>query len=109
MNCSDRSALLDEKYHVLSERDYSLNSLLKDSSSSLKVGSFETKPSIFRTACSTVVWSLPPKRRPISGSERRVIVFERYMAICLGRTTLAVLRDDKISARLTLKWVATSF
>ena len=31
--------------------------------------------SILRTACKTVVWSRPPKRRPISGSERRVSDF----------------------------------
>jgi hypothetical protein len=37
-------------------------------------------PSILRTACSTVVWSRPPKRRPISGSERGVMTLDRYMA-----------------------------
>ena len=37
--------------------------------------SLETSPSILRTACSTVVWSRPPNRRPISGRERSVSVF----------------------------------
>ena len=38
--------------------------------------------SILRTACSTVVWSRPPKRRPISGSERSVKTLARYIATC---------------------------
>ena len=57
----------------------------------------------------TVVWSRPPNRRPISGSERGVKSLDRYMAIWRGRTTLAVRRADRISPRLTLKWLATSF
>ena len=46
-----------------------------------------TNSSILRTACRTVVWSLPPNRRPISGSERSVSVFDRYIATWRGRTT----------------------
>ena len=64
--------------------------------------------SIFRTACNTVVWSRPPKRRPISGNDRSVNSFARYIATCLGRTTLAVRLDDKRSARLTLYCLATT-
>ena len=48
-------------------------------------------------------------RRPISGSERGVKSLDRYMAIWRGRTTLAVPHADRISPRLTLKWLATSF
>ena len=47
-------------------------SVSKAQASSRKPGSLCSSPSILRTACSTVVWSRPPKRRPISGSERRV-------------------------------------
>ena len=36
-----------------------------------------TRLSILRTACSTVVWSRPPNRRPISGKER-VVSFHVY-------------------------------
>src|ERR1700693_4981264 len=70
--------------------------------------SLPTRPSILRTACRTVVWSRPPKRRPISGSERSVSVLARYMATWRGRTTLAVRREDRRSARLTLYWRATT-
>src|SRR5262245_49170477 len=86
---------------------YSCSRRLSSSISSASVESLSTSPSILRTACSTVVWSRPPKRRPISGSERSVSVLARYMAIWRGRTTLAVRRDDRRSARLTLYWRAT--
>ncbi len=36
--------------------------------------------SICRTACITVVWSRPPNLRPISGNDRLVSCFARYMA-----------------------------
>ena len=47
-------------------------------------------------------------RVAFSGSERKVSVLARYMAICRGRTTFAVRRDDKRSARLTLYCRATT-
>src|ERR1700757_1999515 len=87
---------------------YSCNCRFRISISSASAISAPTRPSILRTACSTVVWSRPPKRRPISGSERRVSVLARYIATCRGRTTLAVRRDDKRSDRLTLYWRATT-
>src|ERR1044072_634870 len=86
---------------------YSCNCRFRDSTSSDSAISRATSASILRTACSTVVWSRPPNRRPISGSERSVSVFARYIATWRGRTTLAVRRDDKRSARLTLYWRAT--
>ena len=73
--------------------DHSCNWRFSSSISSASAVSVLTRFSIFRTACSTVVWSRPPKRRPISGSERSVSVLARYIATCLGRTTFAVLRD----------------
>ena len=65
-----------------------------------------SRPSILRTACSTVVWSRPPKRRPISGSERSVSTFDRYMAIWRGRTTAAgaARRQDVGAARRCSAW-----
>src|SRR4029434_1648368 len=87
---------------------YSCNCRLRISISSAKAISLPTRPSILRTACRTVVWSRPPKRRPISGSERKVRVFARYMATCRGLTTFAVRRDDSRSERLTLYWRATT-
>src|ERR1700732_789628 len=57
---------------------------------------------ILRTACRTVVWSRPPNRRPISGSERCVKVLARDIAIMRGRTTLAVRRVDSMWRRATL-------
>src|SRR5262249_30382004 len=87
---------------------YSCSCRFRISISSAKAMSLPTRPSIFRTACNTVVWSRPPKRRPISGSERRVKVFARYIATCRGRTTLAVRRDDNRSERLTLYCRATT-
>src|ERR1700761_716899 len=53
---------------------------LSDSTSSDSETSLVTNASILRTACRTVVWSRPPKRRPISGSERSVRVLARYIA-----------------------------
>ena len=41
-------------------------------------------------------------------SERSVRVFARYIAICRGRTTLAVRREESRSARLTLYCRATT-
>src|SRR5262249_58316295 len=60
---------------------YSCSRRLSSSISSASVVSLSTRPSILRTACSTVVWSRPPKRRPISGRDRSVSVLARYMAI----------------------------
>ena len=79
-----------------------------NSTSSDSVVSLATSASILRTACSTVVWSRPPNRRPISGSERSVSVLARYIATWRGRTTLAVRRDDSRSERLTLYCRATT-
>src|ERR1700722_15008961 len=81
---------------------YSCSWPLSDSISVASALSVPIRPSILRTAGSTVVWSPPPKRRPISGSERSVSVLARYIAIWRGRTTFAVRRDDKRSLRLTL-------
>src|ERR1700752_2795711 len=81
---------------------------LSDSTSSDSETSLVTNASILRTACRTVVWSRPPKRRPISGRERSVRVLARYIATCLGRTTLAVRREDNRSDRLTLYCRATT-
>ena len=50
---------------------YSCSCRFRISISSASAMSLPTRPSILRTACSTVVWSRPPKRRPISGSERK--------------------------------------
>src|SRR6185295_5457559 len=90
------------------EPDHSCNWRFSSSISSANALSVLTRFSIFRTACSTVVWSRPPKRRPISGSERSVSVLARYIATCRGRTTLAVRREDKRSERLTLYCRATT-
>src|ERR1700757_1207899 len=87
---------------------YSCNCRFRDSTSSDSALSLATSASILRTACNTVVWSRPPKRRPISGSERRVSVLARYIATWRGRTTFAVRREDKRSERLTLYCRATT-
>src|ERR1700752_730367 len=63
-----------------SRAGYSCNCRLSDSTSSDSAVSLATSASILRTACSTVVWSRPPNRRPISGSERSVSVLARYIA-----------------------------
>jgi hypothetical protein len=47
-------------------------------------GSLPTSLSILSTACSTVEWSRPPKKPPISASECRVILRARYIATCRG-------------------------
>src|SRR6266436_2074413 len=60
---------------------HSCNWLFKASISAARVLSTPIRDSILRTACSTVVWSRPPKRRPISGNERSVRVLARYIAI----------------------------
>src|SRR3984957_315864 len=90
------------------EEPHSCNCRFSDSTSSDSATSLATRASILRTACSTVVWSRPPNRRPISGSERKVSVFARYIATWRGRTTLAVRRDDNRSERLTLYCRATT-
>src|SRR5262249_11880231 len=87
---------------------HSCNCRFSSSISSASAVSVLTRFSILRTACSTVVWSRPPNRRPISGSERSVSVLARYMATWRGRTTFAVRRDDNRSARLTLYCRATT-
>src|SRR2546430_1465712 len=89
-------------------RAHSCSWRFSDSTSSDSAASFATRASILRTACSTVVWSRPPNRRPISGSERSVRVFARYIATWRGRTTLAVRREDNRSERLTLYCRATT-
>src|SRR4028118_339866 len=48
-------------------------------------GSWARSFSIWRTAWITVVWSRPPKRRPISGSDRGARCLERAVAGPLGR------------------------
>jgi len=60
---------------------HSCNWLFKTSISAARVLSTPISDSILRTACRTVVWSRPPKRRPISGNERSVSVLARYIAI----------------------------
>src|SRR5262249_28715633 len=60
---------------------HSCNWLFNTSISAARVLSTPISDSILRTACRTVVWSRPPKRRPISGNERNVSVLARYMAI----------------------------
>src|SRR6516164_8049679 len=92
---------------AISPCDQSWSWRLSDSISSANALSLPARFSIFRTAWSTVVWSRPPNRRPISGSDRSVKTFAKYIATCRGRTTLAVRRDDSKSARLTLYWRAT--
>src|SRR6516164_9091713 len=87
--------------------DQSWSWRLSDSISSANALSLPARFSIFRTAWSTVGLSRPPNRRPISGSDRSVKTFAKYIATCRGRTTLAVRRDDSKSARLTLYWRAT--
>ena len=58
--------------------------------------------SILRIACITVVWSRPPNLRPISGSERGVSCFARYIATWRGRATARARRADCMSARRML-------
>ena len=60
---------------------------LRSSTSSAKDISHPCSSSTFFTACITVVWSRPPNFRPISGKERDVSCFARYMATCRGRAT----------------------
>src|ERR1043165_10317161 len=80
------------KNHTLGRMEraaaHSCSSRFSSSISSASTLSLPTRLSILRTACSTVVWSRPPKRRPISGSDRNVKVFARYIAIWRGGTTV---------------------
>ena len=56
------------------------------------------RASMRRTACSTVVWSRPPKRRPMSGSERVVSCLASHIAAWRGRATDRVRRSEIRSA-----------
>jgi len=75
----------------------------------LKAGSSARKASMRFTACMTVVWSRPPKRRPISGRERLVSFFDRYMATWRGRAIMRARRFDVISVRVTRNSSQTAF
>ena len=66
------------------QQAHSKSMRFKSSISSDNVPSAVTRPVIFRTAWRTVVWSRPPNRRPISGSERGVKSLDRYTAIWRG-------------------------
>src|SRR4030095_4152553 len=45
---------------------------------------------ILSTACRTVVWSFPPKARPISERDEWVIWRARYMGTCRGKAMALV-------------------
>ena len=60
---------------------YSEIFLFNISISCCKALSDDASSSILRTAWSTVVWSRPPNRRPISGKERGVNILDKYIAI----------------------------
>jgi hypothetical protein len=81
--------------------DQSLSSFFRSSTSSRKDGSPCMSCSILRIACSTVVWSRLPKRRPISGRERWVRILARYMPTWRGRTIDRLRRTPSRSLRLT--------
>src|SRR6476620_9178771 len=53
----------------------------------LKSGFFCRRSSTLRMEWMTVEWCLPPKLRPISGSDACVSDLQRYIAICLGIAT----------------------
>src|SRR5690606_59451 len=57
---------------------------------------------ILRTACSTVVWSRPPNKSPISGRLFWVSSLARYMATWRGKAILAGRRFEYMSATLIL-------
>src|SRR5581483_4457593 len=60
----------------------------------LKSASFLRRSSTFRIEWMTVEWCLPPKLRPISGSDACVSDLQRYIAICRGiATDFELLRD----------------
>src|SRR6185436_4162486 len=60
----------------------------------LKSPSFLRRSSTFRIEWITVEWCLPPKLRPISGSDACVSDLHRYMAIWRGMATdFELLRD----------------
>ena len=79
------------------------------STSSLKPLSVALSSSTLRTACITVVWSRPPNFRPISGKDRAVNCFAKYIAIWRGRATARARRDEYISDKRILKCSATRF
>lgn len=56
-----------------------------------------------RQACNTVVWSRPPKRRPIAGSDSPVSSRARYIATCRGQAIRGVRAVDSISCEEMLK------
>ena len=77
--------------HVVSERNNrALSSLMRPS--------VPQSSSILRQACSTVVWSRPPKASPISGRLCSVNSFESAIAICRGRAMVRVRRLESSSA-----------
>src|SRR5690606_14071827 len=84
------------------EDGYSSSIRFRSSTSWARSPSSLISCSTLRTECSTVVWSLPPKRRPISGSEREVRALARYIAIWRGRTTSRERRELSRSFRATL-------
>src|SRR5712692_2820484 len=62
----------------------------------LKSLSFFRRSSTFRIEWITVEWCLPPKLRPISGSDACVSDLQRYIAIWRGiATDFELLRDFK--------------
>ena len=54
-------------------------------------------------ACITLVWSLPPKREPISFNERLVMLRQRYIATWRGWARMLVLFRARIASRGTWK------
>ena len=81
----------------------------KRSTSSAKLMSDVRSSSTFFTACITVVWSRPPNFRPISGRDRDVNCFAKYMATCRGLATERARRAECISEIRILKCSATRF
>src|SRR5216110_823410 len=98
---------------AVSTVDHSVMPWISPSIALRSLGSSCSKTWILSTACSTVVWSLPPKARPTSDSEAWVSCRARYIAIWRGKATAFVrflaLRSESLIpyASATLRWICS--
>src|SRR6185436_897424 len=94
-----RNSLFIHKAHRNDQLLNTFNSELKSRVISVLV---DLSSAILRQACSTVVWSRPPKASAMSGSESCVSSFASAMATWRGRATLRLRFLEYISATLIL-------
>jgi len=103
-----RVVLASRRPLAIDEASYSCN--CRSARSDLHQASEESVLTRFRSFARRAAPWYDRDRRSVDDlrSERNVSVLARYIATCRGRTTLAVRRDDRRSARLTLYCRATT-